>query len=86
MREKEIRMCSSGGGHCTVTGVVLGGSAVGGGSAAAGPLGAADVVSTLPFTGAGQTMLLLAIALVLLVAGALAVGLARHRGHGAELT
>jgi hypothetical protein len=60
----------------SVVGVVLGGGAVTGSGTAA----PAAVVGTLPFTGAGQLMTMVALAIVLLIVGALTVGLARRRG------
>jgi hypothetical protein len=68
---------SAGVGGGSVVGVVLGGGAMTG-SGTSAPAGAADVVSTLPFTGASQLMVMVALALVLLVVGFLAVGLARR--------
>jgi hypothetical protein len=70
---------SAGVGGGSVVGVVLGGGAVTGSGTAA----PAEVVSTLPFTGAGQLMVMVAIAIVLLLAGALTVGLARRASDGA---
>lgn len=87
---------SAGVGGGSVVGVVLGGGAVahgggaftGGGGAVTGnsasaPERVADVVRTLPFTGASHLELLIAIALVLLVVGSLAVGLSRRAGDDA---
>lgn len=82
-------MASSGAAGGSVTGVVLGGGAVtGAGGAAAAPSSALDVVRTLPMTGATQLMLMVALSVILLVVGALAVGLAKRRGYDdvAQLT
>lgn len=72
---------SAGVGGGGVVGVTLGGGMVSGGGLSA-PVRAADVVRELPFTGATHLMLMLTIALVLLVAGTLAVGLARRAADG----
>jgi hypothetical protein len=68
---------SAGTGGTTLVGVMVGGSAV-----ASGDASPTAVASTLPFTGAGDVMTLVAIAFVLLVVGMLAVGLARRRADG----
>jgi LPXTG-motif cell wall-anchored protein len=62
---------SAGTGGGTVGGVILGGGA--------GGTGAAGVIGELPHTGAGNLMLLIAIALFLLVAGTFVTGMARRR-------
>ncbi|MCW2543727.1 MAG: hypothetical protein JWM40_1279 [Frankiales bacterium] len=74
---------SAGVGGGSVVGVVLGGGAVTG-SGMGAPAGAADVVSTLPFTGATHLELLIALAMVLLVVGSLTVGLVRRSSLGSE--
>ncbi|MGN6473449.1 MAG: hypothetical protein ACTHK4_07350 [Mycobacteriales bacterium] len=58
---------SAGVGGTSVVGAVVGGTAA-----------PATAASTLPFTGASHLMDLVALAIVLLVAGVLAVGLARR--------
>lgn len=73
---------SAGVGGGSVVGVVLGGGAVTG-SGTAAPAAVANTVNTLPFTGAGQLMVMVAIAIVLLVVGALTVGLAKRASDGA---
>jgi hypothetical protein len=65
---------SAGVGGTTVVGALLSSGAVGHSDATP-----ASVVRTLPFTGAGDVMVLVALALVLLIAGGLALGLARQR-------
>lgn len=65
---------SAGVGGGSVVGVVLGGGGTVVGNAAATP----SVVGSLPFTGASHIMVMIAVALVLLVAGLLALGLARR--------
>jgi hypothetical protein len=74
---------SAGVGGGSVVGVVLGGGAVTGTGTSA-PAGAADVVSTLPFTGASHLEMLIALAMVLLVVGSLTVGLVRRGSAGTE--
>lgn len=67
---------SAGVGGGSVVGVVLGGGAVtANGMAAPSP---ARVVGTLPFTGATHVMELVALAVVMLIVGVLAVGLSRR--------
>jgi hypothetical protein len=61
---------SAGVGGGGIGGVVIGTGASGGGVVA--------LPATLPFTGASQIMLMIAIACVLLVAGVLVTGLARR--------
>jgi hypothetical protein len=67
---------SAGVGGGSVVGVVLGGGAVTGNGLAA----PTEVVSTLPFTGATHLEALIAIAMVLLIAGVLVVGLVHRAG------
>ncbi|HWC33331.1 MAG TPA: hypothetical protein VG650_00765 [Mycobacteriales bacterium] len=67
---------SAGVGGTSVVGVVLGGGAAAHGAA---PVA---VATSLPFTGASHVMVMVAIAVVLLVAGVLAVGLARRPSDG----
>lgn len=67
---------SAGTGGTTAVGVMVGGGAV---TQTATP---ASVLKSLPFTGASHVMELVAIGLVLLVVGVLAVGLARRRSDG----
>lgn len=74
---------SAGVGGGSVVGVVLGGGTVSG-SGSAAPTIVADTVSTLPMTGAGQLMVMIALAIVLLVVGALTVGLARRASADAQ--
>jgi LPXTG-motif cell wall-anchored protein len=69
---------SAGTGGTTLVGVMVGGGAVAHGDVAS----PATVASTLPFTGASHVMLLVAIGVVLLVAGLLAVGLVRRPADG----
>lgn len=72
---------SAGTGGASVGGVILGGGAVSEGA------GKTDVLTSLPFTGATHLMLLVALAIVLLVVGCLAVGLVRtHRLPGGPLS
>lgn len=72
---------SAGVGGGSVVGVVLGGGAVSG-SGMSAPMGAANVVSTLPFTGATHLEFLIVLAMVLLVVGSLTVGLVRRSSTG----
>jgi LPXTG-motif cell wall-anchored protein len=69
---------SAGTGGTTLVGVVVGGAA----TQSDAPT---SVVGSLPFTGASDVMVLVAIALVLLLAGILAVGLARRRPADGDL-
>jgi hypothetical protein len=62
---------SAGVGGTSVVGAVLGGTAA-----------PATAASTLPFTGASHVMDLIVIGVVLLVAGVLAIGLARRTSDG----
>lgn len=66
---------SAGVGGGTLGGVVVGSTATGGGAITALP-------ATLPFTGATHLMLMIAVGLVLLVAGVLVTGLARRASDG----
>ncbi|HVT65826.1 MAG TPA: hypothetical protein VHD81_11780 [Mycobacteriales bacterium] len=67
---------SAGTGGVTTVGVLVGGDALTRGAAPA------KVVSTLPFTGASHIAIMVAIAVVLLVVGGLAVGLVRRPADG----
>ena len=64
---------SAGTGGTTAVGVLVGGGAVSQGVSAP-----ASVASSLPFTGASHITVLVAIALFLLISGALAVGLIKR--------
>ncbi|HVV76471.1 MAG TPA: hypothetical protein VHC43_10585 [Mycobacteriales bacterium] len=67
---------SAGSGGTSLVGVMVGGGAI---RHSAAP---ATVASSLPFTGASHVMTMVAIAVVLLVAGVLAIGLARRPADG----
>jgi hypothetical protein len=67
---------SVGTGGMTTVGVLVGGGA------ATNTAAPAKVVSTLPFTGASHIAIMVAIAVVLLIVGVLAVGLARRPADG----
>ena len=73
--ERWAMTVSAGVGGGTLVGVVLGGGAATAGGKGSG---VTEVVRSLPFTGAPHFMVLISIALVLLVAGVLALGLARR--------
>lgn len=68
---------SAGSGGTSLVGVMVGGGAV-----TQSGTSPASVASSLPFTGASHVMVMVAIAVVLIVAGVLAVGLARRPSDG----
>jgi hypothetical protein len=79
---RNIMTVSAGVGGGGLGGVVVGSTFTGGGGAVTLGSGAAAVPGTLPFTGATHLMLMVAISIILLVAGVLFVGLARRAHDG----
>jgi hypothetical protein len=65
-----------------VGGTSLVGVMVGGGAVTQSAHSVPAVVRSLPFTGASHIVVMVALALVLVIAGALAVGLARRASDG----